>query len=490
MPKVKIFVSYAHADFKFYAHFKASRVSCILEEILHHLRCHDQRAPFSILMDRKGLVLPTYVIDERIDQAISECDIGLILLSKSYCASEECRAEFRKLLQLNKYLSIIEIENAWNEEFASEMRQFRPDVARIYREPFYGGPPDDFKPFAFPLPLACRPDELGTYYDAIYRVATGIETRSREIIAGRRTQQGLSGEEVMPHKVFLADPTPDVRDEASSLAAALEKAGYSTLCFNPRLHVTPGISVAEAIKSAIAKCEIAFQVLGHIPGGQIEGRSLAPLQYEVAAASGKPFHVWSPVLNPIECRPDYADFLRSIHYHQNSYEEFEQYAVKQTEQIVRAANMQRRRKELPSGAPPYVAIDVAKPDVPVANLLVEAIQARADVSQLDFEIDRVQLEDAVSYNDGIVMVFAGSREGQSRINAHFPIIRKIKHRNGMLDIAIGDSLGSAPSSESLPYPRGPSVHVVKIDRQQMKVDAETLDEFLKSVSANAARRTG
>jgi len=488
MSKVKIFVSYAHADFKPYAHYKESRVSCILDGIFDGLRCHDTRGPFAILMDRKGLILPTYVIDEKIDQAISECDIGLVLLSRSYCDSEECRAEFRKLLEQGKPLSIIETENAWSDQFEGEMRSIRKDVARIYREPFYGGSPGNFKPYGYPLPRLRPPEELHDYHDAVFRVVQGIETKAQEIRVGRRTAQGLPAEEVSAHRVFLADPTADVRDEAKSLAAALVKAGHSTLCFNTRLHVTPGQAVADAIKSAIAKCDIVFQVLGHIPGGQVDGRPLAQLQYEIASVSGKPFQVWSPVLDPDDCRPDYAAFLKSVHYHQNSYEEFEQYALKQADEIVRAAKARERRQDIPADAPPYVAIDVAKPDLPVAKLLIEAMERRAYVSPLSFDIDRAELADAVRDNDGIVMVFADSREGQKRINAHFPTILKVKHRNGLLDIAIGDGVGPEQNAGVPPYPHGPSVHVIRVDREHNRVDPKMLDEFFEVVRANAARR--
>jgi hypothetical protein len=186
---------------------------------------------------------------------------------------------------------------------------------------------------------------------------------------------------------------------------------------------------------------------------------------------------------------DYSKFLKSAQCHNTSYEEFQQYIVKQTDTVAHAVKILQRRREIGldrPDAPPCVAIDVARPDVTIANLIIHALASRANVSALDYEIDRAKLADAVSHNDGIIMVFAESREGQTRINAHFPTICKVQHRQGVLDIAIGDGLASKHGA--LPYPRGPSVHVIKIDPQQEKVDSDTLDKFFARVQENAARR--
>ena len=66
MSKVKIFVSYAHADFVPYRPYKESRASCIFDAIKHGLGCHDPRSMFSVLRDCEGLVVSSYNIDEKI----------------------------------------------------------------------------------------------------------------------------------------------------------------------------------------------------------------------------------------------------------------------------------------------------------------------------------------------------------------------------------------------------------------------------------------
>jgi TIR domain len=485
MSKVRIFVSYAHADFVPLRPYNDSRVLCILDAIKHGLRCHDQRSVFAILRDREGLIPPGYNIDQRIDEAIAACDIGLVLLSKSYCDSEECRAELHKLLAQDKYLVIVETENIWD-DLEGDMRALRPRLERTLRVPFYGNQSGKFQLFGHPLPQLRPKEELTGYLDAIDQVVNGIETRARDITAERRSAQGLPPEEAGPHTVFLAYATADVRNQGKSLAQALENAGHSTLCFSPSLHVPPGTTLEQAIKLAVAKCELVVQLLGGLPGTL----SIVPRQYEIAQASGKPFLVWrSPEFDPSECGADYGDFLKSAQSHHTSFEEFQQYAIKQADAVMRTVKARKPRAgDGDRSAPPSVVIDVAEPDVLVANLVAEALVARAVVAPLDFEIDRAKLEEAVTENDGIVLVCTDGREGQARINAHFPTVKKIKYKYGLLDIAIGDGGGPDPDMGALRYPRGPNVHVIKIDRQQMKVDTDNLEKFFASVRENAARR--
>jgi hypothetical protein len=275
------------------------------------------------------------------------------------------------------------------------------------------------------------------------------------------------------------------------LAAALGKERYSTLSFDPNLHVAPGAQTSSVIKDAMAKCDVVIQLLGGVPGAQIEGKTLVSLQHAIGKESGKPHLVWrSPTFDPAECGSDYSDFLRSIQYHETSYEEFEQYAVKQVANAMRLPESDARRKGIldangiTDDILPLVVIDVAEPDVEIAGVVAEALQQFAFVESLPFDLDRAKLDEAISDNDGIVLVYAESREGQIRIGAHFPIIRKSQRLSRKFDIAIGN--GSGPSA--LPYPRGPNVHVIKVDRERMQVDPKSLNNFLDVIRANAARR--
>jgi hypothetical protein len=497
MSKVQIFVSYAHADLEPdpASLVKASRVGTILATIKHGLRCHDPRSDFAVLRDEEGLIRVSDNIDDKVEHAIAACDLGLILMSRSYCASEECRGELRKLLDKNKPLSIVEAEPVWDDDIENEMRIIRPRIDRTLRAQFYGGHVGNRHLFGYPLPQLLEPSERAAYDKAAKQVVQDIEARGRDIIRARKVAQGLPAESIDDHTVFLGYATADARNEINSLSVALQKAGYSALCFNPNLHVAPGSLASQVIKSAIEKCDVLVQMLGGVPGAQYEGRPLVMLQHDLAKESGKPFFIWrSSAFDPNEIGLDYSTFLQSTQCHQSSYEEFEKYVVKQVDFVVRARESAQRRIDLRNSVGardeilPLVTIDVAAPDYLIADAVADALKPFVGVSSLPFDLDRTQLNDAVSDNDGIVMVYSESREGQLRINAHFPIVQKIRRRNPLFDIAIGNGLSNERKINAPPYPRGPNVHVIKVDRQRMEVDASSLDEFVEGLRANATKR--
>jgi hypothetical protein len=493
MSKVKIFVSYAHADLEPYPGYQLSRVGTILDEIKHHLGCHDRRCNFEILRDRDGLISPSYNIDEMVDRGIEDCDIGLILMSLSYCNSEECELELGKLLDRGKPLFIVETHSIWDTQFENRLRKFFPRIERTLRIQFYGGPPEKRVLFGSPLPWLVDVEGRRNYDGALQQVVSGIQTRGSEFLHTRNAAKGMPAQHIGHHTVFLARSTVDVRNDAQRLATFLEKEGHSTFSFDPGLHVGPGTLTSSVLKTAIAKCDVVIQLLGGVPGAQIEGKTLVSLQHALGKESGKPHLVWrSPTFDPAECGFDYSDFLRSIQYHETSYEEFEQYALKQVANVMRLAESDARRKSIleangmtdDDDILPLVAIDVAEPDVEIADVMAEALKQFAYVAPLPFDLDRTKLVEAISDNDGIILVYGESREGQMRIGAHFPIIHKSQRLSRKFDIAIGN--GSGP--RALPYPRGPNVHVIKVDRERMQTDAKSLNGFLDVVRANAARR--
>jgi hypothetical protein len=492
MSKVKIFVSYANADLEPYPGYQLSRVGTILDEIKHHLGCHDKRCNFEILRDRDGLISPSYDIDEMVDRGIGDCDIGLILMSPSYCSSEECELELGKLLDRGKPLFIVETHSIWDAQFENRLRKFFPRIERILRIQFYGGSPEKRVLFGSPLPWLVDAEGRRNYDGALQQLVSGIRTRGSDILQTRNAAKGLPAQPISQHVVFLARSTVDIKNNAQRLATFLEKEGYSTFSFDPSLHVGPGMLMSSVVTTAIAKCDVVIQLLGGVPGAQVEGKTLVSLQHALGKESGKPHLVWrSPTFDPAECGLDYSDFLRSIQYHETSYEEFEQYALKQIANVTRLAESDARRKSIleANGMTnddiwPLVAIDVAEPDVEIADVVAEALKQFAYVAPLPFDLDRPKLVEATSDNDGIVLVYGESREGQTRIGAHFPIIHKSQRLSRKFDIAIGN--GSGP--RALPHPRGPNIHVIKVDRERLQIDAKSLMGFLDVVRANAARR--
>jgi len=495
MQQVKIFVSYSHVDFEPYPGFKDSRVGTMLAEIEHGLRCHDRRGKFALLRDVKGMLNVSDVIDEKIDEAINDCDIGLILLSRSYTDSESCRYEIRKLLEAHKRLAIVETECVWDGDLNSDFAVLRPQLEGILSAQFYNGTRGHWRLFGDPLPQLMMPDQRREYNDAIRRVIEGVETAAAEILSTRKTT-GAAADDSGTHTVFLACPTSDVRNEASTLAAALDKAGYSTLAFSPALYASPGASVADMVKSAIDKCDVVIQLIGGLPGSRFEGKAVVPLQYELAKASGKPLHVWrSPDFDPGECDDEYRKFLDGLNAHEMSYEDFERYALKQVANTIEAAKLELQKKSAVDKAVtagenivPNVAIDFARPDSAIADVVMNALQTRTNVSPLPFELNHDQFKEYVSLSDGIVLVFAESRDGQLRNNAHFGLLQRIKRDRPTFDInvAIGNGVPSTPGAPAL-HPRGPNVYVIKIDPQNMQVDPGALEQFIQGVRANAVR---
>ena len=138
MPQVKMFVSYAHADFvPPPGGYKESRAAQILNDIKYGLNCHSARSRFKILRDAEQLLHASNSIHETLDKAIDECDMALLLLSENYCASEECAREFTRLLRLRKPLFLVEMEDVWSQS-ATYLEEYRREVREILASHFWG----------------------------------------------------------------------------------------------------------------------------------------------------------------------------------------------------------------------------------------------------------------------------------------------------------------------------------------------------------------
>jgi hypothetical protein len=492
--KVRIFISYAHFDFEeLRPGYNVSRVERMLEDIRHDLKCGDKRATFVTWRDAEGGIRAGDDIDHRIDGAIESCDIGLILMSSSYVASEECWAELCRLIEQDKLISVVETEVAWTDAFERKLHARFPgrNFNRIKRSPFYSGILGSQKPFGYPLPELAKGDEREKYFNAMLELVEGIKSLGGEILRARKADQGKPAVELDRRTVFLAHGSPDVKPSADLLVRALEGADYSVLRFDPKLHVAPNGKMSDVIKAAIDNCDVAVQLIGGLPGLAVEGDRLVPLQYKLAKASGKPFYAWRiPDFDPSECSVDHAEFLKSVSSHGKNYEEFEQYVLKSVASVVRARSSEARRDRIRTEGnladddnSPLISIDVAKSDVAIANVFADALGQSAVVRALPYELDVSVLEQAVADYDGIVMIYTDSLEGQNRIGAHLPIIRKMRRRNPLFGIAIGNGV-----SPDTPYPRGPNVYVIKVDRDRSAVDPSSLNHFLDVLRANAMRR--
>ena len=95
----------------------------ILQDIEHELRTNDRRSEFAVLRDEQGMLFAGDNLDMEITAAIEEAHIGLILVSRSYCYSKECRKELVQLIQKQKKLCIVETENAWEGDYEKALEE-------------------------------------------------------------------------------------------------------------------------------------------------------------------------------------------------------------------------------------------------------------------------------------------------------------------------------------------------------------------------------
>lgn len=501
MDKVQIFVSYAHADAEPYPAFTASRVSRILEQIKYNLRCHDPRSEYKILRDAEGLLHVGDNIDDEINNAIEICDLGLIMFSKSYSRSEECFNEIKELLEKEKRIIIIELEDCWTDKYAKRLRKYSPDLGRTLREEFWGLKNGSVELYGHPLPELLSKEKMEYYDGALGRVVQSLETRGQEILDERQQRDHGSLLNVLPnHDVFLASPTADVRREVEWLETALQNDGRSVLRFDSRRHIAGELNAEEAINLAISKCNLSIQILGASPGGKYKGseQNSVPLQHELCGADERPFHVWlSPEVEIGQSDyVDYNEFLKAAQPHQSSFEEFVQYVLKKVEKVTRNAESGTRRDiklghaGIENQAWPIVTLDVAQPDVEISDAIARAIQDQAYAETLDFDLDSARLEESVADSDGIIFVYSDSRAGQKRTQSHFKVISRYKNLNSkaLFDLAIGNGLDEDSAKNAPPYPRGPEVHVISIDKDKLEVNPTELKKFLEEVKANAEHR--
>ncbi len=479
---IQIFVSYAHADMEVDPVYKDSRMSQILENIMRELDCHDSRSPFKILIDKRGMIFGGDCIDEKISDAVNKCDIGLILLTASYCRSEECTSELRQLLTAGKRLCIVEAEDVWSGDYENDLRVEFPKLDRILRLPYWGKHNQMPIKYGWPLPNLASKNH-GKYQDALEFAANSIKNIRLEIMADKQQNPISVLRELDQHDVFIASPTADVKREAERLEEALKLDGYSVLKFDPGQYVSKNTDANEAVELAISKCDLAVQLFGAVPGGRMNDSELQsiPLQYDLIKSSGKTMFSWeSSQFEHAEIGDNYREFLQTVQTHKSSYEDFEQYVLKQ---------VAKKTKEVEtlsdSDAEPIVSIDFAEPDTVIADILMNALTNHASVMPLEFDLNCDRLEQAVSDSDGIVMVYGNCRAGQKRTGAHFGIVQRFKNRNrsAIFDLAIGNSQESHAA-----YPRGPNVHIFDIDAEKLVVDQGTLSEFVRNIKENAARR--
>jgi hypothetical protein len=487
MSQLKIFVSYAHADFEPRPGYKESRVGQILSDVKHELNCHASRSRFKILRDAEELLEPSDAIHAKLDEAMRDCAMALILLSENYCASEECAWEFSRLLELRRPLFLVETEDVWS-QFAHHLEPHRAQSREILAVAFWGtvekGTANERKAvFGYPLPHSEESQHKKPYFENMETLTTSIKKKANELL-GRDIRPPAPAKPASGKcTVFLACPTADVKPEAHRLQKALEAEGHSVHQFDPKVDVRDGDDPEQVIAGLIAGSDMYVQLLGGVPGRKLSAQSdlpLVPAQYRIASGTEVQTQTWrQPDFDVGECDPAYAEFLNGLGSHVTPYEEFERYLKKRVNDITEARSLteQRMQKIEDQGggeARPLMAIDVAKSDAELAKKIASAFGKHVDVSTLPFELTRSDLDEAVGVHDAVILGYGASEDGQNRAQSHFSIIRRkmADSRAKQLKLAVGD--GAPPTAP--PCPRGPDVPIIAVREE---VDETAMMDFLR-----------
>jgi hypothetical protein len=485
MSQLKMFVSYAHADFVPRPGYKESRTGQILSDIKHELNCHASRSRFKILRDAEQLLSPSDSIHATLDAAMRDSAMALILLSENYCASEECAWEFSRLLELRKPLFLVEAEDVWS-EFAHHLEPHRLQAREILAVQFWGIVEGRKSIYGYPLPHSEESRHKQLYFDNLEVLTSSIKTRANELLGRDPPPPPPPGGKCT---IFLACPTADVKPEAHRLQKAMEADGHSVHPFDPKVDVKEGANPEEVIAALVKARDVYVQLLGGVPGRKLSAQSelpLVPAQFRIASATGVQIHTWrQPDFDVSECDPAYAEFLNGLTSHVMPYEEFEQYLRRKVNDISATRNLndqrtQRIEKQQSRERLPLMAIDVAKSDGELANKIAKAFGKHVDVETLAFEIDRNALDEAVAVNDAVILGYGASEEGQKRAQSHFRIIRKkmADARAKQFELAVGDG---APATAP-PCPRGPDVPIISVREE---VDETAMREFLRRLGVPA-----
>ncbi len=505
--KIKVFISYSHSDFENRPGYRYSRAGLIIHEMARDIGATDSRLYFKILRDSDNVLQVADEIDERINFALDECDIGIAMLSESYCYSENCCDEFNRLLESGKPFFIVELENVWD-SLDHPLTEKKALIDRLLRVAFWGRVEGESKPtlYGYPLPNEATKGRK-EYYDALEQLVSGIKNRGVQLLKERQEIGVFSDKPLARPYVYLALPTPEVRDLANRLLVRLRKAGYSVYMPNEQADMATAdyAAIPEHVRKVIAECDLYVQLFGGTPGRAVPGvedTRLARLQYETAVASARPTLLWQDRrFDPGKADPDYVAFLHSVAPHILSFEEFESFTEKEIARIFAmiAAGQQREARAAAhaetvtaapaggDGAQPVirsVAIDAAPEDAAFQQALTEALQAHVGVDSVDYEPDNDSLRDVALGNDAVIFVWGGSKAGWNRTRAHLGLFRRFVGPDGVPPKkAIGDAAPPPPTAP--PCPIGPDVSVVPV---RDGVDSAALAAFLEKLGIPAAQR--
>lgn len=510
MDKIQVFFSYAHADHTPGRVTDTSWLSELFDQLFYELKVEHKRSPYGVLLDRDGAIRYGGDIDTSVSEAVNSCDIALLFLSPSYCASPNCADEVRQLLDLGKIVIPVEIERHWRTTPGHALGDLMDKLTPLKRFSFFEEGDKDGPRLGFPEPSKLEGDDYKKFRLKAWNLAKTVKEQTRELIVKRQEAAAsvahATGVNPLGNErtdICIAAPTSDARTETERLEKALMAEGLTVKRID--LSNPAYADDHDAMAEYVGLSNIYIQVVGGLPGrGNSAGTNWTSTQaqYQAAQKAEVESHIWClPDLSLEDCDDEHRAFIEESASHVSSFEDFERLVVQRVQlrrqQIASDEARLARLAEANGGAaadpaqpplpPIFVAIDVSHIERPLGEQIETALIARGvdSGSWIEETPDGGEFVDAVRENDAVVLVYGEDSGGQKRARTHFKMFRKAiyRARRGAFRMAVGNS--APPPPDAPPPPKGRGVHMIKV---QDDLDEAALDSFvadLRAVSAEA-----
>lgn len=471
--KLKLFVSYAHADFQPLLDFDTTRASQIYELVRKSLKIGSERCRFETLRDEENFLEPGELVVSEIEDALRQADCALVFLSSSYLESDWCCWEYLELVRLRRFIQVIELERPDpTEDLSPNARAVLEDKARRKHLPMWEQSKIGKDDIVYGSPLV-RPDDphVQKIMNMCSKLASALQSRALSVQmaegglaeAHRRdtaTREASAGD----IKVLFAAPTRDVQSHKNRLAERLLEAGYH-ICdadFDPDHHDPVG-----KFAQSLSGCSMVIQILGDMEGREITvtDESQVGFQYRLANDTGVPVICWRGGSAPVEeLSRSYRRDLANLPLEVTDFSGFQAYVLQLLE---KAARSHRIETENPDRSKPNVFLDGDASDnalvISLRDFLAREQAAVTIVSYDDGKQIQQELEEAAEKNDAAVLIFGPERASQRRANTHFThLIQHLEKgqdasQKRLRSMAIGNS--AAPDA---PHPAAEEVAVLRL----------------------------
>lgn len=487
MEKVKLFWSYCHADMQPIGTWKTNWLPELEDHIEAKLGTRlggSGRSPYVILRDRRGMIVAGDRIHDKVEDGIRDCDIAIAFVSREYVRSKSCAEELRQITDLGKPLIVVEMTKGWKESRESVIdeavvQKVADDLVIV----FWEATEDGDRLVGEPIPGVDK-EQYRTFSSIVQKLFHSIECQKSRILA-RREQSAESAakkQAAQRHDLFLATATRDVSPLTDRLLRQLQEPDYGFSVVHMDLAdpaLTEGMSV-ESLVETMKSCNHFVQVVGAVPGKSDvlgSGKNLLEVQHDAAVAAGLDCHLWlSPDVDPEECGERHRSFIQTVGCQVATYEEFVVCLVKHLNEARELAAIQKELENRGKGR--VVAIDFDPSDRDKYDALSDAlIERRVAIAQAIMDEPKLsEMKNATNANNGILIVYGGSRGAQKRAESHFQIFWKLSEttKENYCKLAIGDA---APATAP-PCPRGPGVKMISV---RDGVDRQAVEDFVNSL---------